>query len=59
MKIINLLRLIDVFELIRTRRSIRRYGEELVERDKIEKVLEAARLSPSTLNFTQRPTSPR
>ncbi len=44
------MRLMDVFELIRTRRSIRRYREELVERDKIEKILEAARLSPSALN---------
>ena len=41
----------DVFEAIRTRRSIRRYLDKPVEKEKLAKVLEAARLSPSAVNF--------
>jgi nitroreductase len=41
----------DVFEVIRTRRSIRRYLDKPVEKDKLLKVLEAARLSPSAVNL--------
>jgi len=41
---------LDVFEAIRTRRSIRKYQEKPVEPEKLSKVLEAARLSPSAAN---------
>jgi len=40
----------DVFEAIRTRRSIRRYLDKPVEEEKLSRVLEAARLSPSAAN---------
>jgi len=40
----------EVFEAIRTRRSIRSYANKPVEKDKLLKVLEAARLSPSAGN---------
>lgn len=40
----------DVFEAIRTRRSIRKYLDKPVERENIERVLEAARLAPSGAN---------
>jgi len=40
----------EVFEAIRTRRSIKRYSNKPVEKDKLLKVLEAARLSPSAGN---------
>lgn len=40
----------DVFEAVRTRRSIRKYLDKTVEKDKLLKVLEAARLSPSANN---------
>jgi len=40
----------DVFEAIRTRRSIRRYQNKPVEKEKLSRVLEAARLSPSATN---------
>jgi len=43
-------RTVDVFEAIRTRRSIRKYKEKPVEKDKLLKIIEAARLAPSTLN---------
>jgi nitroreductase len=42
--------LMDVFEAIRTRRSIRSYLNKPVEKEKLLKVLEAARLSPSAVN---------
>jgi nitroreductase len=41
---------LDVFEAVRTRRSIRKYQEKLVETEKLGKILEAARLSPSANN---------
>lgn len=41
----------DVFEAIRTRRSIRRYESKAVEKEKLFKVLEAARLAPSAKNY--------
>lgn len=41
----------QVFEAIRKRRSIRRYKKANVEQDKLEMVLEAARLSPSAANM--------
>jgi nitroreductase len=37
-------------ELCRTRRSVRRYSDRPVEREKIERCLEAARLAPSADN---------
>ncbi|MCW3996081.1 MAG: nitroreductase family protein [Candidatus Bathyarchaeota archaeon] len=40
----------SVFETIRRRRSIRKYLNNPVEPEKIEKILEAARLSPSANN---------
>ncbi len=40
----------DVIEVIRNRRSVRSYSEKPVEREKIERLLEAARLAPSASN---------
>ena len=42
----------QALELIRTRRSKRAYKNKMVERDVIEKVLEAARFAPSGHNTT-------
>jgi nitroreductase len=42
---------VDVFQVIRDRRSIRRYKDTPVERDIIEQVLDAARLAPSWKNL--------
>jgi nitroreductase len=41
---------IEVFEAIRTRRSIRAYEDKPVEEEKLRRVLEAARLAPSAGN---------
>ena len=41
----------DVFEAIKDRRSIRAYQDKLVEKEKLMKVLEAARLAPSAKNM--------
>jgi nitroreductase len=41
----------DIFQVIRDRRSIRKYKETPVEREKIEQVLDAARLAPSWKNL--------
>jgi len=40
----------DVFEAIKTRRSIRKYKNEAVPEEDLEKIIEAARLSPSASN---------
>ncbi len=40
----------EVLEIIRRRRSIRRYKPDPVPEDKLRKVLEAARLAPSAAN---------
>lgn len=40
----------DVFTAIKERRSIRKYKDQLVEEEKLARVLEAARLSPSAKN---------
>ncbi|MCX8183961.1 MAG: nitroreductase family protein [Crenarchaeota archaeon] len=40
----------DVFEAIRTRRSIRVYEDRPVEEEKLKRILEAARLAPSAGN---------
>ena len=41
----------DVFEAIQERKSIRAYQDTLVPREKLEKILEAARLAPSARNI--------
>ncbi len=41
----------DVFEAIRTRRSVRRFQQRPVEDDKLNKLLEAVRMSPSWANL--------
>ena len=41
----------DVFEAIQERRSIRSYTDKPVEREKMEKILEAGRLAPSAKNL--------
>ncbi len=40
----------DVFEAIRTRRSIRKYRQEPIPDEKLESIFEAARLAPSAGN---------
>jgi nitroreductase len=40
----------NVFEAIRTRRSVRRYKTHPVEENKLQRILEAGRLSPSAVN---------
>ena len=40
----------DVFEAIRSRRSIRKYSDRAVEEEKISRVLEVGRLAPSANN---------
>ena len=42
--------LLDVLEVIKERRSIRKYKQKVVEKEKLLKVLEAARLAPSAMN---------
>jgi nitroreductase len=41
---------LDVLEAIKNRRSIRKYLDKPVEEEKLQKILEAARLSPSAVN---------
>lgn len=41
---------LDFFEVVRNRRSIRKYKEKSVEKEKLERILEAARLAPSAMN---------
>ena len=43
--------LLDVLEVIKKRRSIRKYKQKVVEKEKLLKVLEAARLAPSAMNL--------
>lgn len=43
--------MMDVFDAIKGRRSIRKYSGRPVEDEKMQKVLEAARLSPSASNL--------
>ncbi|MCW4005457.1 MAG: nitroreductase family protein [Candidatus Bathyarchaeota archaeon] len=40
----------DVFEAVQARRSIRSYQDKPVEEEQLQKLLEAARLSPSAVN---------
>lgn len=41
----------DLFQAIRDRRSIRKYEERLVEKEKLDLILEMARLAPSWKNM--------
>lgn len=41
----------DVFEAVQERHSIRNYQDKPVEREKLEKILEAGRLAPSAKNI--------
>jgi nitroreductase len=41
---------LDFFEVIKNRRSIRKYQDKSVEKEKLQKVLDAARLAPSAMN---------
>ncbi len=41
----------DIFQVFRDRRSIRKYKDTPVEREKIEQILNAARLAPSWKNM--------
>jgi nitroreductase len=41
----------ELFEAIRTRRSVRKYADKKVEPEKLEAVLEAVRLAPSWANM--------
>lgn len=41
---------LDFFEVIKNRRSIRKYQERSVEKEKLERILQAARLAPSAMN---------
>ncbi|MDO5718826.1 MAG: nitroreductase family protein [Tissierellia bacterium] len=40
----------EVFEIIKKRRSIRKYKDEKIDKKILEKILEAGRLAPSTRN---------
>jgi len=42
---------LEIFEAIKRRRSIRKYEQKAVEKEKLSKVLEAARLAPSAMNM--------
>jgi nitroreductase len=41
----------DIFEAIKTRRSIRRFLDTPLEDEKLQKILESVRMSPSWANF--------
>ncbi len=43
----------DVFEAVKNRKSIRRYKDREVEKEKLDKILEVARLAPSAANRQQ------
>jgi nitroreductase len=42
--------ILDFFEVVKNRRSIRKYHETSVEKEKLERILEAARLASSAMN---------
>ena len=44
----------DVYEAIRARRSVRAYEDKPVEEDKLQRILDAGRLSPSARNRQER-----
>ena len=41
----------EFYEVLKKRRSIRKYKKAPVEQDKIDRILEAARIAPSAANF--------
>ena len=41
----------DVFEAVKTRRSTRKFKDSTIEKEKLSKVLEAARFAPSAANL--------
>jgi nitroreductase len=41
---------LEFFDVIMNRRSIRKYEEKSVEKEKLQRILEAARLAPSAMN---------
>lgn len=41
----------DIFEILKNRRSIRKYLKKVVEENKLNKILEFASLSPSAMNL--------
>ena len=41
----------DIFQVIRDRRSIRKYMNKEVEQEKVDQILDAARLAPSWKNM--------
>lgn len=41
----------DIYELIKGRRSIRSYKQEPVEKEKLDRILDAARFAPSAANM--------
>ncbi|MBN2222218.1 MAG: nitroreductase family protein, partial [Vallitaleaceae bacterium] len=41
----------EIFECIQKRRSIRKYKEQEVERDKIDQIIKAAMMAPSACNM--------
>lgn len=43
----------DVFEAIKERRSVRVYDDKPVEKEKLDKIFEAARLAPSAANYQE------
>lgn len=43
----------DVFEAIKERRSVRAYDDKPVEKEKLDKIFEAARLAPSAANHQE------
>ena len=47
---LEFIKIMDVFESIKKRKSVRSYLDKQVEEDKILKILEAARLAPSASN---------
>ena len=43
----------DVFDVIKERRSVRAYTDEPVEKEKLDKIFKAARLAPSAANYQE------
>ena len=43
----------DVFEAIKTRKSVRSYLQKPIEQEKLNRILEAVRLAPSAANFQE------
>ena len=43
----------DVFDVIKERRSVRAYADKPVEKEKLDKIFEATRLAPSACNYQE------